>query len=313
MNNFFNSQNILDILLKWKIHLAVIVVLTLILAVFFSSPIIITPLYKSYAVVYPSNVSPYSDENETEQMVQILQSRDIRDSVVKTYNLAAHWKLDSNYRYFMSTLEWIYSQRVKVGKTPYEAVTIEVWDPDPRMACDIVNTMMTFYNKKVRTLHQEKFQEVMVNYETIMNVKKQSLDSLAIRAQELGLKYGILEYSAQTREVMRALLGSGGRVGEAQKYRKSLEEKGGEMKLIEEMMRAESEGYSILKLDYDRALLDANRKYTYINLLTPPYPADKKSYPIRWLIVSVSVLSVFFLSILIIGVIERRKMVQTQA
>ena len=32
----------------------------------------ITPLYKSEAVAYPANVTPYSDESETEQMLQII-------------------------------------------------------------------------------------------------------------------------------------------------------------------------------------------------------------------------------------------------
>jgi uncharacterized protein involved in exopolysaccharide biosynthesis len=311
MDTFFNSKSIIDNLLKWKIHLAVIIVITVILAIFFSSSWIITPLYKSYAIMYPSNVSPYSDENETEQMVQIMQSRDIRDSVVKKFDLARHWKIDSNYRYFMSTLEWIYSQRIKVNKTPYEAVSLEVWDPDPRMACDILNAMMDFYNLKVRALHKEKFGEVVTNYEGIMSLKKQSLDSLSGRVKELGTKYGLLDYASQTREVMRALVGPGGRMAEAQKYRKALEEKGGEMRMIEELMTSEAEGYSFLKLDYDRAVLDYNRNYTYINLLTKPYPSDKKAYPIRWLIVLVSVLAVTFLSVIVIGIIENRKALKT--
>jgi len=51
MEPFFNSKNIVDILFRWKIHLAVIVVLAIILSVILSGPTVITPLYKSYAVV----------------------------------------------------------------------------------------------------------------------------------------------------------------------------------------------------------------------------------------------------------------------
>lgn len=308
MDNFFNSKHIIDILIRWKLHLAIIVVVTVILAVFFSSPLVITPLYKSFSIIYPSNVSPYSDENETEQMVQILQSRDIRDSVIRTYDLAKHWKIDSSYKHFMSTLDWVYSQRVKISKTPYEAVSIEVWDPDPQMACNIVNAIMDNYNLKVKTLHKEKFYEVVVNYETIVAKKLQLLDSLKRRAQELGMKYGLMDYEAQTREVMRALLGTGnsqGKYQDALKYKKNLEENGSEMYLLGELMSSEAGGYTNFKLDYDRAILNYNRDYSYINLLTKPYPADKKSYPIRWLIVVVSVFAVFFLALLVIGVIER--------
>ena len=125
-----------------------------------------------------------------------------------------------------------------------------------------------------------------------------------------------MDYQGQTREVMRAILGTGGSVAgwpEAQKYKKALEEKGGEMKLIEEMMTSESEGYTVFKLDYDRALLDYNRNYTFVNILTHPYPADKKDYPIRWLIVFGSLIAVLFLSVIIIGSIEKGRVVKTAA
>lgn len=288
----------------------VVVIAAILLSILFSSPLFITPLYKSNCVLYPSNISPYSDESETEQSVQMFQSRDIRDSLVKKFNLARHWKIDSGYKYFESTLAWIYSQRVHVSKTPFEAVEIEILDHDPIMARDLINAMLDAYNKKIRTLHKEKFQEVVTNYNFIMGVKKQYLDSLKGRAQDLGMKYGLLEYQSQTREVMRAYLSTGGgsvRSAEAKAMKKNLEEKGSEMQLLSEMMRSESDAFSTMKLDADRALLDYNRNYTYVNVLSKPVVADKKTYPIRWLIVVFSTLAAFFLAVLIIGVIERGK------
>ena len=310
MDKFFNSKHLVDILFRWKIHLAVIIVLTVVLAAILSGPMVITPLYKSYATVYPSNVAPYSDENETEQMIEILNSGDVRDSVIHRFDLAHHWKIDSNYKYFLTTLYWVWSQQVKIKKTPFEAVNIEVMDPDPRMACDMVNAIMEFYNKKVRSMHKEKFYEVVVNYEVIVNEKKRRIDSLRQRMQELGTKYGLMEYQAQTREVMRALLGTGnqsGRYSEALKYKKNIEEKGSEMLLLQSLVEAETEEFALFKLDYDRALLDYNREYTHLNILTEPYVSDKKAYPIRWLIVVGSVIAVFLLSVIIIGIIERSR------
>ena len=310
MDSFFNSKNIIGIILKWKIQLLVIVVAAILLSVLFSSPIFITPLYKSNCLLYPSNISPYSDESETEQSVQIFQSRDIRDSVVKRYDLAKHWGIDSSYNHFESTLVWEYSQRVRINKTPYGAVEIDVWDQEPAMARDIIYAMLEAYNKKIRSMHKEKFGEVVLNYNYIMGVRRGYLDSLKGRAEELGLKYGILEYQSQTREVMRAYLGTGGgsvRSAEAKAMKKNLEEKGGEMLMLSEMMRAESEAFSTIKMDADRALLDYNRNYTYVNVLSKPFVPDKKGYPIRWLIVVFSTLAAFFLAILVIGMIEQSK------
>ncbi len=291
-------------------QLIVVVVAAVLLSALFSSPIFITPLFKSTCLLYPSNISPYSDESETEQSVQIFQSRDIRDSLVKRFNLAKHWGIDSGYKYFESTLIWEYSQKVHVNKTQFEAVEIEVLDHDPIMARDLVQGMLDAYNNKIRAMHKSKFGEVVRNYNYIMGVKKGYLDSLKTRAQDLGLQYGLLDFQGQTREVTRAYLSTGGgsvRSAEAKAMKKNMEEKGGEMLMLSEMLRAESDAYSTMKLDADRALLDYNRDYTYVNVLSKPSVADKKSYPVRWLIVVFSTLSAFFLALLIIGVIEKNK------
>lgn len=310
MDNFFDSKNIIEIILRWKKQLIVVVVAAVLLSALFSSPIFITPLFKSTCLLYPSNISPYSDESETEQSVQIFQSRDIRDSLVKRFNLARHWGIDSGYRYFESTLVWEYSQKVHVNKTQFEAVEIEILDHDPIMARDLIIGMIDAYNNKIRAMHKSKFGEVVKNYSFIMGMKKGYLDSLKSRAQDLGMQHGLLDFMGQTREVTRAYLSTGGgsvRSAEIKAMKKQLEEKGGEMLLLSEMMRAESDAFSTMKLDADRALLDYNRDYTYVNILSKPFVADKKSYPVRWLIVVFSTLAAFFMAVLVIGIIERTR------
>jgi hypothetical protein len=310
MEDYFKSKRLIQIFIHWKIHLAIIVIAAAILAAFFSSSIFITPLYKSFAVLYPSNISAYADESLSEQMMQVLQSKDIRDSLVKKFDLPRHYGIDPSYEYYTSTLLWEYGQNVKISKTPYDAVIIEVWDKDPKIACDMVNEIMNQYNYKLRGLHKEKFREVVINYRTVTDYKKRELDSLQQRAQELGVKYGLLDYPNQTREVMRAYLsggGSGSRGSEVNRLKKNLEEKGGEREMLSNLMIAITKDYSAFKLDYDRAILDLNRNYTYVNVLNKPFPADKKGYPVRWVIVVVSCLASLFLAILVIGVIENRR------
>jgi hypothetical protein len=239
-------------------------------------------------------------------MMQMLQSRDIRDSVIHKFNLAKHWGMDSTYKHFVSTMVWFWEQRVKIGKTPNEAVEIEVLDPDPQIACDMASAIIDYYNIKVRGLHKEKFGEVVENYNYIMAKKQQYMDSLGKKAEELGTKFGILEYEAQTREVMRAYFQNKSS-SEVLKYKRNLEEHGGEIQKLGEMMRSESEALATLKLDADRALLDFHRHYTHANVLSKPFAADKKSFPVRWLIVVMSTLAALFLAVIVAGIIENRK------
>ena len=308
MDNFFNSKNLINILLRWKMHLVVVVVAAVLLSVFFSSPIFITPLYKSNCMLYPSNISPYSDESVTEQSVQILQSRDIRDSLVKKFNLSKHWDIDSSFKHFESTLSLQYGQRVSINKTPFDAIEIEVWDQDPIMARDLINGIIDAFNKKMRAMHKEKFGEVVLNFDFIMGVKKNYLDSLKARADVLGNEYGVLEYGNQTREVMRAYLNGGNsKSKEVLRLKKNLEEKGVEMLLLRDLLSRDATSYIDMKQDADKALFNYNRDYSYVNVLSKPFIADKKAYPIRWLIVVFSTLAAFFMSILVIGLIESGK------
>lgn len=311
MEDFFNSTNIIELLIKWKYHLLAIVSIAIVLAVIFSSSIFITPLFKSFAIVYPSNVSPYSDESETEQMMQIIQSKDIRDSIIKKFDLAGHYGIDPNYQFYMSTLLMEYGKKVKIAKTPYEAITIEVWDKEPKIACDMVNEIMFQYNFMVRGLHKEKFGEVVNNYRTIMNLKRIELDSLALLAKDLGVKYGLMDFPNQTREVMRAYLSPGSsssKSKEVQRLKKNLEEKGGEREVVSNLITGSTNNYSILKLEFDRAVLNQNRNFTYVNVLNKPFPADKKSYPVRWIIVIIAAIGTLIIAIIVIGFIERRRM-----
>ena len=74
MNNYFDNTPLIKVFIKWKWHIAIITIVAAILGAVFSSSTFITPMYKSEAVLYPSNVAAYSDETFTEQMLQIMQS-----------------------------------------------------------------------------------------------------------------------------------------------------------------------------------------------------------------------------------------------
>jgi hypothetical protein len=176
MDKLFTNTNLLKMLFKWKTHLAVILLISILVAVVLSSPIVITPKFKSYAVIYPANILSYSEESETEQMLQFLQSRDIRDHLIAKYDLAQRYKIDSSYKYFQSTIIYEYSKNVKISKTPYESVLIEVFDSDPQVACDMVNDIIYFFNEKMLQTHREKFGEVVDFLQQRLDSKRAETD-----------------------------------------------------------------------------------------------------------------------------------------
>src|SRR5258706_14475469 len=87
MENNFRSTGLLVLLWKWRVHLLVILFLSGTGAFIFSGPQLIKPMYSSEAILYPSNLIPYSTESPTAQMLQLLQSSEIRDSIIAQLDL----------------------------------------------------------------------------------------------------------------------------------------------------------------------------------------------------------------------------------
>lgn len=161
MESYFNNINLFKIFANWKWHFFIIAIAAVVLAFIFSSPIFLKPRFKSTAILYPSNISPYSDESQTEQMLQWLNSQDIKDSVMRKFDLATHYKIDSSEKYFNSIMLSLYDKNVRISKTQYESIEITVTDTDPVIARDMANAVMDFCNKKIRAIHRVKFAEVL--------------------------------------------------------------------------------------------------------------------------------------------------------
>jgi len=310
MENYFNNTNLINLLLKWRLHLIIIVIAAAVLSVVFSSPLFITPKFKSYAVVYPSNVSPYSEESEAEQMYQILQSQDIKDSVIAKFNLAKHYKIDPTYKYFRTAVNYEYSQSVSITKTPYDAISIEVMDKDPQMASDMVDAIIGYYNRKVSSLHKEKYHEVITMYAELLRKKASEIDSLKRSLYNLSVKEGLLSYEVTSEQIMAGYLGTvmGGTRDvnrpEVLRLKENMEKHGGDLLMLVESIKQEARTYADFKVEYEDALRFYDASLTYTNIITSPFPADKKSYPIRWLIVSISVIMTFFFAVVVILLIE---------
>lgn len=304
MDNNFNNLSLIQLILKWKWHLLIITVVAAICGAVFSSSAFITPLYKSEAIAYPANISPYSDESETEQMLQIINSQSIADSVIEKYDLWSHYKIDRNYKFAKTYLMYEYREKIKISKTPYEAVSIVVNDKDPEVACNIAKDILHFYDEKVAKLHREKVGEVVAMYERQLAMKQQDIDSLKDALVELGTEYGISNYTGQSREITRGYINGSAKATELKHY---LELYGPQAADLETKIVAEGNTYSSIKMDYEKELRFFNSDLTYSNIVTEPYPADKKSYPVRWVIVALSALGAFLLTLLVLFIIENRK------
>lgn len=300
----FDNTSLINIVVKYKWHILAITVAAALLGAFFSSSIFIDPLYKSEAVAYPSNVSTFSNENESEQMLQILSSQAIKDSIIEKYDLWKHYKVARDSKYAKSTLMQDYAQYVKITKTPYDAVSIEVLDKSPDTAALIANDILLMYDALSFNLHKEKYIETSDMLRSQMVRKQHDIDSMKSRLAELSQTYGLLDYESQSREVSNAFLSGSTKVVE---LKKSLEQYGPELIDLKTKIEAEANKYANLKEVYEVEYRYTIAKRSYYTLVTAPYPDDHKAYPVRWVIVLLSAVGACVLSVLVAFIIERKK------
>lgn len=308
MKNF----DLLYIILKWKVTLAIILGTSIVLSVIFSSQYFIDPKYRSTAVIYPSNLMPYSQESPTEQMLQLFQSDSVFNHVVDFFHLTSHYKLDSLSPTIHNQLLNIYNENVSIKKTEYEAVKIEVLDRDPDVACNMINEMVNAFNAYTLKLNKQKSKELVRIFGEQLNRKGLQIDSINIALKEIAVKFGLIDYVAQSRELSKEYYrtitsGNEKKISELTNSMRNLEERGGKFHELQNHLFNSTAEYATLQSQYNTVLSDSEKSLTYTNMVVKPFPSNKKAYPVRWLIVTISACASILFSLLVITIIEGRK------
>jgi hypothetical protein len=141
--------------------------------------------YKSTIILFPSSSSSISndllgrnlakkdilkfgEEEEVEQLMQVLQSDDIRDRIIQKYNLLEHYDIDTASKYPMTQLYKEFASNVDISRTEFMSVKIEVLDIDAQFAADMANDMAalvdTVMNKMQKNRARKAFTIVEKEY-----------------------------------------------------------------------------------------------------------------------------------------------------
>jgi len=315
MENFFNNNNILNLIFKWKWHLIVIFLLSVVIAVIFSGPTFITPKFRSFAVVYPSNLVPFSSESQTEQMNQYLESQEIVDSMISKYDLGIRYMIDSTKKAYRFKVVKEYWNDVNIDNTEYESIEIEVLDKNPDTATLMVQDILYFYNNLVLSSHRKKYKETYCFLVDHLNRKLKEIDSVKSELHILNSEYEIFDYPNQSREISRGFLktvdGDNSKLiseKDVLRWKNNIQEKGVDFVFFNDRYYDLVEEYGKAKRDIDEILKNMNRELTYYTYITRPFPADKKEFPKRSIIIAFFSIATLLLSFIIILFLENFRM-----
>ena len=304
--------------LKWlynhKVPLLIIQVIAIVLSIVFSSQYFMPKEYESEAIVYPSNMVDYSHESPSEQMIEFLNSVDIKNEVIAKFNLRKHYNLYQDGKPEYNKLYHKFDHNVTIKPTEYGAVEITVSDISPDTAYQMVNSILAILNDKIKQVQKEKSMEQVNVWKIELDIKKHKLDSMTNLSKELSEKYGLLEYTGQTREVLRSYYqtinsGKGTKqFDELVQQIKNMQDYGIDFREINWHLEDAITDYSQIESKYQEAKKEADKEVTYYNLVNTPYIADSSSYPMRSLIVIGVCFAAFVFSVLFIKSAEKIKL-----
>ncbi|NQU85600.1 MAG: hypothetical protein HQ541_07550, partial [Mariniphaga sp.] len=244
-----------------------------------------------------------------------VNSADIKIKIFEAFNLPEAYGIDRNSPHYMTYMMDIYNTNVNASKTEYETVEIRVIDENPQRASDMCDSIIEFYNHKTGEMHSQKYVEVAEIAEVFNQQKKDELNKISEELQTLRNESQLISFENQVKEVtkgyMNMLAANGGRTTDGQVIKKQYErltEKGIEVYTLELKFNKLTSIVDSLEMVQDIAILEANKEITYCHVVEAPMPADKKSYPVRWLIVALSLMSALFAGLVFFLILDYKKL-----
>ena len=288
-----------------------------------SSPLFITPLYKSSTIIYPvasnaisksllninsvarQDIMEFGEDEQTEQMLQILSSSKLRDRVIKRFDLIEHYGLDTTSRYFKSRIYNRLESNIKIRRTPYMAVKITVYDRDSKIAAEIANSIPAIFdslkNEMQKTRALKGFSIVESEKKTLESDIRQVNDSLG-KIRELGVH----DYESQS-EVLNQQLsielarGNQRAINVLEEKFKVLAKYGGPYLSLSTLQDYQMEQLNFVKSKLDEARIDAYEYLPQHFVVQEAFPEDSVSYPSYWAVILLSMLAtLFFVSMILV-------------
>ncbi|MBA3704522.1 MAG: hypothetical protein H0W84_01055 [Bacteroidetes bacterium] len=320
----FSSSSVLYIMYKWRKPLIIIGIAAIVISSIMS--LTIKDKYKSSVILFPvttnsiskalltdnnakqEDVLQFGEEEEAEQMLQILNSDEIRTRICDKYNLMKHYQIDSSDEFKRTKLYEEFQSNITFKRTEYMSVKIEVMDTDRELAAAIANEIAALHDTTKIRMQRERAMQAFIIVAREYHAKEIDVRSMTDSIKIIN-SHGIYDYESQsevTSEQYAIAISKGDQRAVA-----SLEEKlkiianyGSAYVSLRDNLFMQRKQLNILKTKYEELKVDAEQVLPQKFIVSSAFPAEKKSYPIRWVIVIVSTIAAMLISILAIVISE---------
>jgi len=316
----FNSSNLIVYIWHQKNILISVGIIAIIVSSIFSYSI--TPKYKSNVVLFPvsrasvsgslltqsafssNEILKFGDEQESEQMMQVLQSSEIRTRIIKKYDLANHYHIDPTSKSFYFSLNTSYDANIKFRRTEFMSVIIEVMDTDPDTAALIANDIANNIDTVMNLIIHERATKALILVQNEYNLLNLTIGTLQDSLKKIR-NLGVLNYEAQTQALSNAYAsaikdGNTNATRQIENKLAILAKYGGAYESINATLFSYNERLQLLASKYQQSKVDVEQNLPYKYIVEKAFPSDRKAYPTRWIIVAVSTISTLFFALLLL-------------
>lgn len=312
MNKEFNLIEAIRIIQKWKKPIIVLAFVSVIASSLWSL-FVMDEYFYSWSTFYPVNqtkndynvifgkdaeqINYFGGGEDVNRVLTIANSIPVIESIIDSFHLAEHYKIDKEGKYWRTKMRKEFESNYKAIKTEREAVEVSLYDTDPKLASEIVNTII----EKVDALNREHYRKArQKTYDLILDeiVKWQKeidvySDTLALLAE----KYKIKMSSGADGTVI--ITGTNFRI--EQRYKEILSKQNNSTREINSLFTIKGQMEVSLK-NSDSSLY----------ILEKAFPADKKLKPVRWLVVTITLFITLFVSVIGVLCIEQIRDIKQQ-
>jgi len=311
-----NSTNLLVLLFRWRKPILIVCAAAAILSSVVS--LLMKERYKSTVTMFATqqhsfgeqlletvkkdDVLAYGAEEDAERLMQILNSDQIRNRVVEYFDLWTVYAIPRNSKGAWAKIGRQYSENVEARITRFGSIEVSVLDESPDRARDMANRIAAYVDSVSNHIRNERAREAFSYAEVSLRQLERELglleDSMTVLRQ-MGVYNYEDQVSALTEQYGTAI--ATGHPDRAQKIKDHLDflsQYGTLFRKLESGIEGAYEKLAVLRKRHDLIKIDIESNLPAKFIVDEATAADKKSFPVRWLIVVMSTISAFIFTVI---------------
>lgn len=326
----FNFIDTLSLIWKYRKHLVIITLVAAVASAIFSGPTFITPKYKSNVVFYPTTINSignamftelnkreadplaFGEEEEAENALQLLNSSALQQRIVRNFNLMEHYDIDPKGKSPRTDLADIMRDNIEFRRTKHLAVEITVQDEDPEQAAVIANGIAAIYDTVKTEIQHQVALEALKIVEDQYDAKRKEVWDLQQDIKKLA-DSGVTNYEEQSRALSEEIYKAERNTAKWRQLKEELailSRHAGEFTYLNETLILENENLSELRKRYEKAKVDVEKTLPQKFILTSASVPEKKSYPIRSMLVILVTGATFLFAVVLLILLQQLKVIK---